>query len=303
MGTPAPTPQPPGYLALANDAAGSVRQRALADVAGVLAQQGPTELVLTAGPDDVDAALRSLQGRRPVVVGGDGSLHLVVNRLRSLGLGDIPLGLVPLGTGNDLARGLELSLEPADAARVAATGRSLAMPVATGPALDDVVVNNAHVGVGERAAQVAAGLKARLGALAYPMGALAAGVRPAIDRVEVRVDDREVYRGDALAVVVTLGPSAGGGHRIAPDADPADPNLEVVLLEGGTARSRLAVGATMAVGRDPRTRPEVHRWTGRRVMVAHPERADAGWDVDGELLRWTSPVELAVETAAWHLVV
>lgn len=275
---------------------------AVGEVLAVLAQAGPTTLRLTGDPGELDDALRELGDRRPVLAGGDGSLHLAVNRMRALGLSHVPLGLVPLGTGNDLARGVGLPLDPSEAARIVVEGRPQAMPLATRAGSDEVLVNNVHTGLGERAARLGAGLKGRLGALAYPAGALLAGARPQVADVAVRVDGRATFEGPALAVVVALGPSAGGGHRVAPDADPTRPELDVVLVEPGPLRARLGVGAAMAAGRDPSTRPDVVRATGQVVEVEHLRRRESSWDLDGESRRWPSPVRLAVEAQGWHLV-
>ena len=291
-----------GFVVLANKAAGSVQDRSLGEAVRELAQHAPTELRLTSGPEDLDRQLRVLGNRRPVVVGGDGSLHLAVNRMRALGLAHVPVGLVPLGTGNDLARGLGLSLDPAEAARTVATGRPRPLPVATHDGSDEVVVNNVHTGLGERAARLGTGLKPRLGALAYPAGALLAGARPEVVAVEVRIDGRSVHQGPALAVVVALGPSAGGGHEVAPGADPTEPRLDVVLVAASSLRGRLSVGATIMAGKDPAEHPAVHRWSGRRVEVVHAGPVAPPWDLDGEIRRWSSPVGLTVEPAAWRLV-
>ena len=71
----------------------------------MLAEAGPVEVVSTATPEELDRALASCGDRRLVVAGGDGSLHLAVTRLRERGeLAERPIALVPLGTGNDLAR-------------------------------------------------------------------------------------------------------------------------------------------------------------------------------------------------------
>lgn len=293
---------PEGFVVLANGAAGSVDDRALGAVVAELAQRAPTSLRLTDDQADLDDALRQLAGRRPVVVGGDGSLHLAVNRILALGLHDVPVGLVPLGTGNDLARGLGLSLDPAEAAVAAATGRVRTLPVLERLDSEEVVVNNAHLGLGQRAASLATGLKPRLGALAYPAGAAMAGVRPDVHRVEVRVDGETVLRGDVLAVVVALGPSAGGGHRLVPDAVLTEGVLHVFAMENGTLLGRLGVGATVLVRRDPSVRAGTQRWSGQTVELVHDEPGHCAWDVDGEERSWPSPVLLSVRPAAWRLV-
>jgi diacylglycerol kinase family enzyme len=270
-------------------------------VVAELGRRGETSVRLTSGPDDVDDALRRLDRRRLVVAGGDGSLHVVVNRLLTLGLSDVPVAIVPLGTGNDLARGLGLSLDPARAARAAHEGTPRPLPVILHEADGEAAINNAHLGIGERAARIAVGLKPRLGALAYPVGALRAGLRPERRVLTVRIDGRTVHEGPLQAVVVGLGPSAGGGHQVLPAADPTEAALEVLIVGDGTARARVAVAATVVAGRDPARRSGAGRWRGQRVDV---EGADGSqrWDVDGEAREWSAPVGLVVRPAAWWSV-
>jgi diacylglycerol kinase family enzyme len=289
-------------VVLANAAAGSVDDRALGTVVRVLAEHGPTRVERTAGPDDLDRVLSALDGWRPVVAGGDGSLHTAVNRLVALGLGATPVGLVPLGTGNDFARGVGLSLDPARDAATAATGRPSPVAVAAHPG-GEVVVNNAHWGLGERASRVAVGLKPRLGPAAYPAAALAVGLRPERQPVVVTVGGEVVHDGPLLALLVAIGPSAGGGHRLVPDADPGEPRLDVVAVSGATTRQRLAVALdAVRRRRDPTRSDGVQRWRTDRVVV-RPGGGTHRWDVDGEHRHWPAPVELAVVPAAWRVVV
>ena len=57
------------------------------------------------------------------MAGGDGSLHAVVSVLyRRHDLARAVLGLIPLGTGNDFARGNDIPLDPAEAAAVVLDG-------------------------------------------------------------------------------------------------------------------------------------------------------------------------------------
>jgi diacylglycerol kinase family enzyme len=295
---------PPGFVVLANRAAGSVDDRSLGAVAATLAEHAPVRVQRTADPEDIDRALASLDGCRPVVLGGDGSLHLVVNRLLALGLGETPVGLVPLGTANDLARGLGLPRDPVAAARVVATGRPRPLPVAERVGDGEAVLNTAHVGIGVRAARVGGVAKRGLGALAYPAGALVAGVRPERFDVEVTVDDRQVHTGPVVAVLATLGPRTGG-RRLLPGVDLADDCLDVLVVPPVNLPRRLGLVVDVLRGRDPADRPDLARAAGRRVTIRplDPSAVTARWDTDGELRRWPGPVSLSVVPGAWQVVV
>lgn len=70
------------------------------------------------------------RGELVVVAGGDGSLHTAVNALGDAGLSS-PLGVVPLGTANDFARGAGVPLDPVAAAWVIGAGRPHVVDVLT----------------------------------------------------------------------------------------------------------------------------------------------------------------------------
>ena len=109
---------------LVNAKAGTAEEAAVDRAVAVLAERSPARVVPSEDPDQLDGLLAGLGEEQLVVAGGDGSLHLVLDRLRRAGrLATTPIGLVPLGTGNDFARGQGLPLDPAGAARRVVDGR------------------------------------------------------------------------------------------------------------------------------------------------------------------------------------
>src|SRR5437763_2310098 len=108
-------------LYIVNPVAGGGRgRRVAAEVEAVLRElDGDAELVFTRGPGDAETLARrgAEAGHMPIVaVGGDGTANEVANGLLAVPESP-PLGLVPAGTGNDLARNLGLPLDPAEAVR------------------------------------------------------------------------------------------------------------------------------------------------------------------------------------------
>jgi len=70
-----------------------------------------------------------LEGRRRIAaVGGDGSVNDVIHGIMDAGLADtrdVTLAVLPQGTGNDWARSLGITRDPAQIARVLAAGRTM----------------------------------------------------------------------------------------------------------------------------------------------------------------------------------
>src|ERR687890_1292542 len=112
-----------GILLITNASAGSNEEQAVADAIDVLDKDHDVEVAATKEPEELAAVLDRCDGRPVVVAGGDGTLHAVVNGLyRAKQLESTCLGLVPLGTGNDFARGVGIPLDPRSAAEVVLEG-------------------------------------------------------------------------------------------------------------------------------------------------------------------------------------
>ncbi|MGW0598084.1 diacylglycerol kinase [Streptomyces sp. NPDC002776] len=173
-----------------------------------------------------------------VAVGGDGMANLALQAVAGT---RTPLGLVAVGTGNDLARALGLPVrEPAAAGRVIAEGLK-------GARLRDIDLGR----VGDRwfGTVLASGFDSRVndrgnrmrrpsGRLKYDLAMLAelAAFRPFPYRVTL--DGGEVREFEATLVAVGNGPSYGGGMRICPGADLTDGLFDITIV-GDCSRATL----------------------------------------------------------------
>ncbi len=171
-----------------------------------------------------------------VVVGGDGMVNLGANVLAGT---DVALGIVPSGTGNDMARGLGIPHEDIDAA-IRMLGEALERAPRT---IDAARVSWTEGGV-ERERLVAGSLSAGFDAIVndranrmrrpkgpsrYTIAMLAElmTLSPLPYRVEL---DGEVLEERALLVSVGNNSSLGGGMRFAPDAQLDDGELDVMIV-------------------------------------------------------------------------
>jgi YegS/Rv2252/BmrU family lipid kinase len=287
-------------LVLSNAEAGGADAAAVDAAVAVLRRGADVDVVTPAGAEECRAALASRAGRRVVVCGGDGSLHLVVNALRSADDLADPIGLIPLGTGNDFARALGLPMDPAAAAAVVLT----AQPRDLDLIVDDsgtAVVNAVHTGIGAEAARSAAALKPRLGRLGYVLGGLAAGVRERGWRLRVESDGAVLTDGNrrVLQVGIGNGTSVGGGSLLTPEAVPDDGLADVVVSAAVGPLARLTYGWQMPRGEHVH-RPDVLAARARTVTISgEPYRYNVDGEVQGPVRRrtWT------VSPRAWRLLV
>ena len=293
-------PSSSGHLLLASAHAGTAEQESVEAARAVLAEAGPVEVVSTGTPDELDRALSSCGDRRLVVAGGDGSLHLAVARLRARGeLADRPIALVPMGTGNDLARALDLPLDPSEAARLVLTGRVQPMDLVVDDA-GGIVVNAVHVGVGAEAAAAASRIKPAIGVLAYPLGALFAGLRSSGWRLRVVVDGAVLADGHRRSLMVGIGNGRGigGGTTLLPHARPDDGLLDVLVSYATGPLARARYGAALAGGTHLQDRDV--RWArGRSVTVSGEP---VGVNADGELGEEVTRRTWTVAPSAWSLL-
>lgn len=287
-------------LVVTNTAAGDADDDNVSIALEVLRSRADVQVAECGSPDDLDAILGSRDGRRLVVAGGDGSLQVTVATLRSRGelSRDDALALLPMGTGNDLARALGVPLEPAPAAECVLGGTSRHLDLL----VDDsggVVVNVVHVGVGAEAAEAASGMKDAFGRVAYPVGGAVAGARARGWVLRVEVDGVVVHEEEpALMVGVCNGRSIGGGAELAPDARPDDGLLDVVVVTSTGPLARFGFGVAMRSG-DHVEREDVLAVRGRLVTVS----GDAfPLNADGEVRAPVTRRTWSVEPAAWALI-
>ena len=242
-------------LVITNSGAGTSDEERLESALVVLRQQCSVEVAATSNPGELDGVLHRAGSRRIVIAGGDGSLHAVLSALyRRRELEKNEIGLLPMGTGNDFARGVGVPLEIEDAARVILRGRARPMDLIVDE-VGEIVVNSVHVGAGanasrrghrwkERLHSVGVG-PANLGKLGYPIGAALTAWKPPIIRVRIEVDGQVVADLDqpVLMAAVGNGPSVGGGAELVPEADARDGRFDVMVSRATGPLARLLYAA------------------------------------------------------------
>ncbi|HEX2075897.1 MAG TPA: diacylglycerol kinase family protein [Geodermatophilus sp.] len=297
-------------LVVVNGAAGTTDDESVEAALAVLRTGAEVTVARTADEAELVEAVAGRAGRRLVVMGGDGSVHAVVRALDRVGGLDPaePLGIIPRGTGNDLARSLGLPLDPAEGAAAALGGTPRALDLLRG---DDggLVVNAVHVGLGARAGAEAMRFKGALGTAAFPLGAALAGVSNSGWHLRVEVDGEVAASEEAgwaadgrtgvLMVAVCNGATIAGGTPLAPDARPDDGLADVVVSTATGPVARAAYGAALLAGRHVE-RPDVLVVRGREVTFSGPP---VELNADGEIQEAVASRTWRVEHHAWSVLV
>jgi YegS/Rv2252/BmrU family lipid kinase len=216
-----------------------------------------------------------------IAIGGDGTIRAVCEELAGTG---IPVGIVPAGTGNLLARNLSIPLYLRAAVDVGLNGqdRAIDMVRVSGDEMEDATFL-VMAGMGFDAAimeGVNEGFKKKVGWLAYVWSALKALMFPVI-RVEVSVDGGPFTRHRARTLVIGNVGHLQAGMPLIPDAAIDDGLLDVVMLYPRRFLSWLPLAARVLT-KDKRTDETITRMTGREVIVR--TQSPAPRQLDGDLI-------------------
>ncbi len=182
----------------------------------------------TESPQDFNHFIQEYKNQVNLIIigGGDGTLNLAVDSLVETGL---PLGILPLGTANDLARTLGIPVALFEACRAIATGkkRYIDLGVVNGKYFFNVASIGLSVDITNNLTKEA---KRRWGVLAYAITASKMILQSRPFRAEIRCNgESEIVK--TLQVAVGNGKHYGGGMTIAHDATIDDQRLDLYSLE------------------------------------------------------------------------
>jgi diacylglycerol kinase family enzyme len=230
-----------------------------------------------------------------IAAGGDGTIRQVACALIG---SSTPLGIIPVGTGNVLAREIGLTISPASLAATLSAGRRVGVPCAE--ANGEPFLLMAGVGFDARVlTDLDQGWKSRVGKLAYAGPVLAALARP-LDQLRVVVDGRPY---SACWAIIANARHYAGRFLLTRRAAIGRRGLEAVLFR---ARSRHALAAQLldlATGRLDRRvarTADVAIVSCRKATITSREAVPT--QLDGDLFG-TTPLEVTAGSAEVGLIV
>jgi diacylglycerol kinase (ATP) len=226
-----------------------------------------TELARTAAAGRADAVC---------VVGGDGTVHEVVNGLMPE---PVPLLVIPCGSGDDFARLLGCPRTPDEAFAVLDDGMGALLDV-----LDCGIrycVNSCGLGFEAQVTKNSRSIRWLKGLPLYLLAVGRALTEYHCPRVTITLDGGEVIAGRRLLVSVGNGVSAGGGFFLTPEAVPDDGLIDVCVVEK-ISRARMLRLLPLSLKGAHTDRPEVTMRRTRALTVDCDEPLHI--HIDGEYL-------------------
>lgn len=161
-----------------------------------------------------------------VAVGGDGTIHEVIQALANQ---KTVLGIIPAGSGNDLAHSLEIPADPRDALEILVRGNIRSLDL--GKIGDRYFINNAGIGLDAWVAKHASESKIkRWGKMGYLLTALYGMVRYHQSSIRVDIDGVSNRFSQVWLVAVCNVPYYGGGIPICPEAIPDDGSFQICVI-------------------------------------------------------------------------
>jgi diacylglycerol kinase (ATP) len=232
--------------------------------------------------------------------GGDGTIRYVADGLAHSG---IPVGLVPAGTGNLLARNLDLPLEEVEAIEVALGGQVRLMDLVR-ITVDDRPPEHFAVmaGIGIDAMmmdETNEDLKDKVGSAAYFVAAGKALGRLPV-RMTVQLDNNRPVRRHAMLCVIGNVGTLRGNLTLIPGASPDDGLLDLYIASPRRFRHWAKV-ALRLITRRPKKDDQVDQHMGKRVRIKIHGKDN--YQLDGDVVGDSTTLDAEIQPGALAICV
>jgi YegS/Rv2252/BmrU family lipid kinase len=290
------------WVAIANPAAaGGKAKNTWPEVRQTLVEFGIShKWIPTEAPGDAVKIVREAieNGHRHFIsIGGDGTHHEVVNGFCKSGiqLSDLTLGLMPIGTGNDWAKTLEVPQNIQEAGRIIDEQQTRAHHVGridfdddreaffmnvAGMCMDAAVVQN-----------VPPGLVKKIGGLAYLLGGIRELITYRSPKAYIEIGDY-TFTDKYLTIHAGFGKYCGGGMEFLPHAILSSDTMAITTISAKN-KWKLLLNIHKLFRGSIHSLDAAHAYSSSKLRVQHTDKSKIPIEADGEFLGY-SPFEISV---------
>jgi YegS/Rv2252/BmrU family lipid kinase len=258
---------------------------------------------------ELTSAALARGARTIVAVGGDGTIHEVVNGFfdgERMIAPDARLAIIPCGTGSDFRRATGIPADPHAAVELLRSGvaRSIDVLRVTYSAMDGAngtthAINVVSFGLGGAAAARSNSMsKAFGGRVSYALAVALTAARFTGNDVELRIDDEAPVRSRITQFAAGNGQFHGGGMRICPEAALDDGWIDVTIV-GNVTFGELVRGLPSLYNGQILSHPKVSKYRAMKVEAFSDETVliEADGEAVGKL-----PLKISILPGAINLV-
>lgn len=261
----------------------------LATIAELLQNQGIDVIEAASNEcDDIKAAINRYREKvdRIILGGGDGTFNAAAGSLAEV---DLPLGILPMGTANDLARTLGIPLDLSEACQVIAEGHRTRIDL--GVVNEGYFFNVAHIGLGVQVARhLSSDIKSLWGVFGYFHALYNAFKQNRPFQARIEFDGRQINI-RTIQIAVGNGRHYGGGMVIAATATISDHRLHLYSIKPLTLWGMIRLAPILRGGPQKDQQEEIDLFDAQAFTI-HTRKPMAVY-ADGEQMTFT-PVRFHV---------
>ncbi len=231
-----------------------------------------------------------------VAVGGDGTVNEVAMGLILSGHGK--LGIIPMGTGNDLVKSLDISLDPEEAIDVIIKGhvKSIDMGIAS----NKTFLNVASIGLDAEVVKNTQMVKKfSRGKFAYVIGLLITLISYKNKRLSIQMDDLRLEK-ETLLIAVGNGKYYGGGMKICPTADIEDNYFDICLISKISKLKLLFIFPSIFKGNHLKYDKYVKMYKAKKITIQSQD--EMYLNIDGELTNIKDEVQFYISDKKMNVI-
>ncbi|QQK76082.1 diacylglycerol kinase family lipid kinase [Salicibibacter cibarius] len=291
------------YHFIVNKVSGNGRGLAIwKDVEKILAhKQLNYRVFFTSYPLHATEISKEIKNGVIIVIGGDGTIHEVINGLKTSK--NIPMGIIAAGSGNDFARALNIPMNTVEAFESILAGTERTVDI--GRIGDKSCATVIGIGFDGKVAQTVNASKTkkwmrflRLGRMSYIISVFKVlfNYKPA--NISIKIDDQTEEMTDVWLVAVANFPYYAGGMAICPNANGNDGYFELCVVHGMSKLQFIRTFPGVFKGKHI-SHPSIKMLTGKQIEISSSSAMIVHGD--GEIIGQT-PIKINIEEKALRVM-